>query len=148
MYAQQKIYSKLALGNTTTVTSSMIWGSQWDQIMIWMKNVKNTINTTNGEYYVINAVGMGNYEVDETGETKSTKAKEPTGNSENYKVKNVYDLAGNVYDRTLEACNTDLRVLRGGNYFNTCSSGARADDRDFSMPYVSSSDIGSRTTLY
>ena len=114
MYAQQKNYSKLALGSATTATSSMIWGSQWDQIMIWMKTVKNTINTTNGEYYVTNAVGMGNYGtisgVDDG--WSSTSAPAPTGYQENYKVKNIYDLAGNVWDWILEANITSSRVDR------------------------------------
>ena len=87
----------------------LIWGSQWDQIMIWMKDVKNTINNKNGNYYITNAVGMGNYEVDNTGTTKPTKQVENTGY---FDVKNVFDLAGNVYDRTLEANDTNYRVLR------------------------------------
>ena len=148
MYAQQKNYAKLAFGNTTIATSSMIWGSQWDQIMIWMKNVKNTINTTNGEYYILNAVGMGNYSIDETGTEKTTKALESTGNSENYKVKNVYDLAGNVYDSTLEASRTKVRVLRGGCYDNTSSSYTRADLRVSYSPNGSNPYRGSRSTLY
>lgn len=109
MYAQQKSYSNLALTNSTSTTSSMIWGSQWDQIMIWMKEVKNTVNTDNGEYYVTNAVGMGNYGVadeDAYGDTSNPAA---TGC---YDVKNIYDLAGNIYDWTLEAFTTSNRVLR------------------------------------
>ena len=114
MYAQQKGYSKLALTNNTEITSSMIWGSQWDQIMIWMKGVKNTVNTINGQFYVTNAVGMGNYGnisgVDDGWNNTSSPA--PTGYQENYRVKNIYDLAGNVYDWTLEADFTVYRVLR------------------------------------
>ena len=47
MYKQQKSYSTLALTENSNVSSSMIWGSQWDQIMIWMKNekIKLMINT-------------------------------------------------------------------------------------------------------
>ena len=60
MYAQHRIYSKLALGSTTTIISSMIWGSQWDQIMLWMKNVKNEGQNS---YYVVNSVGMGNFSI-------------------------------------------------------------------------------------
>ena len=58
MYAKQKKYSsQKTLG---TMQSTMIWGSQWDQIMIWMKGIENTVNSTNGQYYVINSLGMGN----------------------------------------------------------------------------------------
>jgi hypothetical protein len=150
MYAQQKNYSKLSLGSSTNAISSMIWGSQWDQIMIWMKDVKNTKYTkaTSTTYYVLNAIGMGNYGVDATGTTKSTKAIEATGNSEDYKVKNIYDLAGNVYDWTLEANVTNLRVMRGGYYNNTNTSYTRAGDRDYDFPYYSISNFGSRVSLY
>ena len=110
MYAQQEIYAKLALTNSTSITSSMIWGSQWDQIMIWMKDVKNTINTTNGQYYVTNAVGMGNYGTGD--DDTNTSAPVATGNREAYKVKNIYDLAGNVADWSLEADYTNDRGLR------------------------------------
>ena len=109
MYAQQKSYSNLALTNSG-ITSSMIWGSQWDQIMIWMREVKNIINTTNGQYYITNAVGMGNYGIGDKDENTSNPV--TTGICENYKVKNVYDLAGNVYEWTLEANRTSSRVQR------------------------------------
>ena len=109
MYAQQKSYSNLALTNSTSTTSSMIWGSQWDQIMIWMKEVKNTVNTDNGEYYVTNAVGMGNYGVADVDDYPDKTNPAETGC---YDVKNIYDLAGNIYDWTLEAYSTSDRVLR------------------------------------
>ena len=91
MYAQQKAYRSLTEISETR-TSSMIWGSQWDQIMIWMKEVRNE---TKNSYYIVNASEMGNY--------GATNNPVPTGNSEKYKVKNIYDLAGNVSSWTLEA---------------------------------------------
>ncbi len=113
MYAQQKSYSNLALTNSTGITSSMIWGSQWYQILIWMKNVKNTINTTKGEYYITNAVGMGNYgSISGVDDGWNEESAAPTGYQENYKVKNIYDLAGNVCDWTLEAALTSNRAYR------------------------------------
>ena len=61
MYTGQKAYKNskqnTSLKNSET-TSSMIWGSQWDQIMIWMKEVKNEKNTENGQYYITNSLGM------------------------------------------------------------------------------------------
>ena len=111
MYAQQKNYAKHKFGETAKTKSSMIWGSQWDQIMIWMKEIpaKFVNSTYVGKFYITNAVGMGNYEVDNTGTTKPTKQVENTGY---FDVKNIFDLAGNVYDWTLEANDTDIRVLR------------------------------------
>ena len=106
MYAQQKNYEKHL--SKSNVKSSMIWGSQWDQIMIWMKEKENT---TKGGFYVTNSVGMGNYGnisgvddgYDDTNNPSATGC---------FDVKNIYDLAGNVYDWTLEANGTYYRVLR------------------------------------
>ena len=99
----------LGLNSGSTITSSMIWGSQWDQIMIWMKGIENTVNSTNGQYYVTNAVGMGNYGVSGEDDYDDTSNPAETGC---YDVKNIFDLAGNVEDRTLEAYNTYNRVKR------------------------------------
>ena len=104
MYAQQKVYRNLTEISDTR-TSSMIWGSQWDQIMIWMKEVENEDKNS---FYVVNALGMGNYGT--TDDSDDYLA--PTGNSDNYKVKNVFDLAGNVFDTILEANFTSYRISR------------------------------------
>ena len=152
MYAQQKSYKTNVLTESASATSSMIWGSQWEQIMIWMKRVpsKYTDTTYTGKFYVTNSVSMGNFRtisgVDDGWSSTSTPA--PTGNSENYKVKNVFDLAGNVYDRTLEACNTYGRVLRGGNYSTNDSSYTSAGYHVYNRPYLSGLYYGSRATLY
>lgn len=143
MYAQQKIYAKLALGTTTTATSSMIWGSQWDQIMIWMKNKKNeTTYAGTTPYYILNSQGMGNFgtSVGVTGTIACTGY---------YSVNNIYDLAGNVYDWTLEAYYTGYRVVRGGYYDGTNSSLTRADYRSsLDFPSNSYTYDGSRSSLY
>ena len=107
MYAQQKAYRSLTEISDTR-TSSMIWGSQWDQIMIWMKEVENEPQNS---FYVLNALGMGNYGTDDDSDSDTTYPA-PTGNSDNYKVKNVFDLAGNVRDWTLEANSTITRIYR------------------------------------
>ena len=107
MYAQQKAYRNLAEISSSR-TSSMIWGSQWDQIMIWMKEEENEDKNS---FYVVNALGMGNYETTDDSDT-STTSPAPTGNSDEYKVKNVFDLAGNVRDWTLEASSTIFRINR------------------------------------
>ena len=105
MYAQQKSYSNLALSKSS-VTSSMIWGSQWDQIMIWMRGTRNESQSS---YYVINAVGMGNYGVADADDYDDTSNPAETGC---YDVKNIYDLAGNVDEWSLEGRNTNNRVRR------------------------------------
>jgi len=146
MYAQQKNYAKLTLGSTST-TSSMIWGSQWDQIMIWMKDVNNTAQSSK---YVVSSIGMGNFGdingVDDGWSSTSSPA--PTGYQETYQVKKIYDLAGNVYDWTLEALFSNLRVLRGGVYNTTNSADTRATYRSNNSPVDANAYLGSRSSLY
>ena len=141
MYAQEKIYAKKA---GITGTSSMIWGSQWDQIMIWMKDVDNTARNSK---YIVDSIGMANLGnisgvKDGYADTSNPAA---TGC---FDVKNVYDLAGNVYDWTLEAVDIGNRVFRGGYYVNTTTAGGRAEFRSSNNPTVSGSALGSRATLY
>ena len=156
MYKGEKAYKNaeenigLKYSNTT---SSMIWGSQWDQIMIWMKEVKNTKNTANGQYYITNALGMGNY-VNNDNDTDTTAPVE-TGKREEYKVKNIYDLAGNVLDWTLEAYSTNFqnyRAGRGSDYENmdgSCAKAASCHYYDsYILPDMSNPKVGSRLTLY
>ena len=79
---------------------------------IWMKDVPSAFTNTTytGKFYITNSVGKGNFGVDNKGTEKATKQIENTGF---YDVKNIYDLAGNVYDWTLEATNTIYcRVIR------------------------------------
>ena len=85
-------------GGNQKVKTGIIWGCQWDATLKWFQ----TSSDENVEKYVIDSTGMGNY----------TGSKKATGSSEDYKVNNIYDMAGNVWDRTMEANSTYLRVSR------------------------------------
>ncbi len=106
MYAKQEKYSSQR--DLGMMQSSMIWGSQWDQIMIWMKNVENKVNSENGKYYITNSIGMGNYGITNSGTNENNPSLKNTGV---YKVKNIFDLSGNVYEWTLEGV-TKTRIYR------------------------------------
>ena len=103
-YVQYQKNKTIAEG--TSATSSMIWGCQWDAIM------KYFLKDSNIAGFVSNA--------DEKGKWRVSKA--VTGSSDNYRVKNIYDMAGNVSDWTLEAGSTTYRFGRGGSYDNSDSS--------------------------
>ena len=140
MYAQQKLYSSKT---NITLASSMIWGSQWDQIMIWMKSEPNETSYAGDKpFYIINAQGMGNFAASAGG----TGRKADTGY---YAVKNIYDLTGNVYDWTLETGITNCRVHRGGFYYDTHSDYTKSAYRGDNDPNnISNEFYGSRATLY
>ena len=147
MYAQQKIYSELALESKTT--SSMIWGSQYDQIMIWMKEEKSSDQApSRGKYYVTNGAGKGNYWTISGVKNDVYSGVAPTGSQDPYSTKNIFDLAGNVCEWSLEAPNTGHRVRRGGGYNVSIASFTRPDLRLNSSPTDSESYNGSRLTLY
>ena len=133
MYAQQKIYSELALESKTT--SSMIWGSQYDQIMIWMKEEKSSDQApSRGKYYVTNGAGKGNYGTISGVKNDVYSGIAPTGSQDIYSIKNIFDLAGNVFEWSLEASMTAFRVERGGSYYDTDAYYTRPDDRYSQRP--------------
>ena len=60
--------------------------------------------------------------------------------------KNIYDMAGNVYEWTMESCNTSNRAIRGGYYGDTGSYYPASYRPD--VPSFSLSSIGFRVALY
>ena len=101
-YKMYKISKSVAEG--TGIKSSMIWGCQWDATMKWfLTSTDNKIRT-----YVTESTGMGNYK-----STNGNKAI-PAGSNPAYIVNNIYDMAGNVYEWTLEVYGTYYRVGRRG----------------------------------
>ena len=107
-YTMYKKAKGIAVNNN--VTSSMIWGSQWDATMRWMYNSGNEEK----KKYTYDSRGKGNY---------SSDSPIATGSIEAYAVNNIYDMAGNVNDWTIEAYGTILRDGRGGYYRNNGNSG-------------------------
>ena len=114
-----------------SVQSSMIWGSQYDAMLNWVKN------GTGADKDKITKQGIGN---------NSSGSVTTTGNAtySNDSINNIRDLGGNLYEWTLEAYDTNYRVLRGGNYGNSNSPSYR----DFNSPSSTYSTNGSRLTLY
>ena len=132
------VYNKSkGVAANSNVTTTMIWGCQWDAVMRWMYNSGDAEKKT----YTYDSTGKGNY--------NGTNGNEaiPTGTNDAYSVNNIYDMAGNVRDWTIEAFNTSYRVERGGFYNNDGSNGP-ASDRDGSSPTSSNSSNGSRLALY
>ncbi len=100
------MYNKCKLittGVNNSVKTTMIWGSQWDACLLWMYNSKN-LET---KKYVYDSTGRGFYD----GGYQEFIA---TGKVKQYSVNNIYDMAGNVGDRTLQAGTDTYRNARGG----------------------------------
>ena len=109
------------------VKTQMIWGCQWDVTMNWLissgaktSDEVNKDSSTWGNYNNYNAAN--NYTEGTAGYEKNAGSPQNTGSSENWKANNIYDLAGNCWEWTQEADNTNSRACRGGNSGNNGSS--------------------------
>ena len=107
MYTDKKKYE---------VTSTLIYGVQWDAIMLWIDHAYKTGTCDINNSFVANSRGKGNY----SGTLKET------GSDNNYSVKNIYDLAGNIEEWTMETGDVGpykgWNVLRGGEATNLVES--------------------------
>ena len=128
LYQAQKTYAD---GNSS-VESSMIWGSQYDAIINWVKNGNNET-----EKAKLTNQMLGNNSSNSVTTTGNVDYKEDS-------INNIRDLGGNLREWTLEAYDTLDRVIRGGNYSNTFSPSYRYN----CGPDYTNSVNGSRLTLY
>ncbi len=132
MYAKEKKYATQL--NGTKIKSNMIYGSQWDATMRWFaKSKDNNVST-----YPVNAQNGVNANF--SGSRKSTGS---VGS-----VNNIYDMAGNVYDWTVELHSSNNRVLHGYYYYHTNSDYWYTGLRSDSNPTNSIDRFGSRIALY
>ncbi len=130
---------------TYNVTSTLIYGTQWDAIMLWIDPAYET-STCADDSFVKNSTGKGNY--DEAENTNEWRGKVAScGASDSYRVNNIYDLAGNVLEWTMEAYSTGHRVGRGGNY-SFSGSYSPASYRFVNYPDGSNPIYGFRVALY
>ena len=121
-------------GDNTNVETGMIWGNQWDRTLMWLIETGNKTK----EQIADDSTSWGNYRnatfeyVNSSGSTttknENSRTRIPTGSTEYTKANNIYDLAGNVYDWTMEAGSAGSRVLRGG-YYNGNGDEVPADYR-------------------
>ena len=80
------------------VASTLCYGVQWDAIMNWISKDNNLSK------YLTDSSQIGNYS------NSGSPAK--TGANDNYQTKNIYDLAGNVGEWTMENYNLNNYVIR------------------------------------
>ena len=137
-YTQYQKSKEIAANSN--VTSTMIWGCQWDAVMRWMHNSGNEDKKT----YTYDSTGKGNYE----GEQGNLYKIIPTGSDNKYYINNIYDMAGNVGEWTVETVNNLYRTTRGYYRFNATGIDSPAATRNYESTTISADDVGSRSTLY
>ena len=131
-----------------SVVSGMIYNSQWNAMMIWMDDVINT-NISSTTKFIDDSTGMGHYNFDSDGNPITEVGPIKTGSNDNYKVKNIYDLAGNMFELNQRGGlgSPDYRHIRGGSWsFNGTYFSASSHYGDEAIHVCS--DYGSRLTLY
>ena len=118
MYKKCKTLSN----NNNNVVTGMAWGNQFDRTLMWLiesgAKTKEEISSNSTSW-----ANYGNATFEYTNSSGSVVTKNsgsyvriPAGSTDYTKVNNIYDLAGNVYDWTMEANSSYSRVMRGGNY--------------------------------
>lgn len=99
------------------VTTTLMYGAQWDSVLRFI---------VSDQYNVNDSLKWGNYstaKLDFGYSDGSKKTKNSgdvrllmTGASEQTKAKNIYDIAGNLYEWTKETAGKEVRIVRGGSY--------------------------------
>ena len=118
------------------VVSSMIWGSQYDAMLKWMKGNNINVTSSSPTDLSIGATSKNTTRVTGGANNGQTVSKD--------KLSNIYDLLGNIREWTQEAISTAYRISRGGYYSGSYAPSSRTDN----YPASTFSSYGSRLTLY
>lgn len=134
-----------SLTNYTEVISTLCYDVEWDATMIFLQDVKNMY--MENKPYIVDSDFMGNLQDTDSNNNPALAA--DNGYTQ-YVTKNIYDLVGNVAERTMGYSNTSGRNFRGGYFTNykDPSIYSNASSRDSTTTQESSPNLGFRVALY
>jgi len=141
-YADSKTYAQnmdTSYGyDLAKVGTNLINGAQRDTAMKWIQNSTKS---------VIDSRAWGNYFDSISPANVGNGVLQISGYSENWKAKNIYDLAGNAWEWTNEIYSyfSSHRILRGGSFYSSnCPASYRLSSNDTSSYH----DFSFRVALY
>ena len=131
--------------STDYVQTGLLTGKAWDTTCHWiedsLENINESATLKNSEYY-------GNYSDSKMpADVDGYGIKQVAGFSDKWMIKNIYDLAGNVYEWTCEAYSSYFNY-RGGSYYNGGSDFPVSYRVSYGRAYSASVYIGFRLRLY
>lgn len=123
----------------TGVVSTLCYSVQWDATMQFMDNNYISGNCDTNSYVRNKQIEKGNYS------GKPVK----TGNNEKYAEKNIYDMAGNLWEMTMATRETTPpgKVVRGGCY-STVDNRPVSNTSHITIDVNNREDVGFRIALY
>ena len=159
VYLSKHMYDNKNIG----ATSTLCYGVQWDATMTFVEDSTHSItdstswgNYENNEFNIARTTASYSEDYGESwipitsnkSKTSSDSYLLTTGASDILKAKNIFDLAGNAYEWTMESCIGTNRAFRGGHY-TTTGSKEPASFRFSDYPTLSNSNkLGFRPALY
>ena len=134
--------SKNMYKDSTSVVSTLCYGVQWDAVMNFVSDATHNIKDSRSWGNYNNSTGAA------ATNSGSSNMNYTTGRNEAWKAKNIYDLAGNVNEWTMESYSSYNRGSRGGHYYNNGAAYSAASNRYNTYPTGAVNNIGFRATLY
>ena len=148
------------------VVSTLCYGVQWDAMLDFVKDENHIVNgitwgnfkkNTGATWEITRQTakysedyGTTWKQISDEPEQKKEKTTSKailltTGANDNFKSKNLYDVAGNLYEWTMEAYSNYNRINRSGGY---AATDFYASSRNNSSPTSATGGCGFRPTLY
>ena len=138
VYLSKKMYS-----GSESVVSTLCYGVEWDAIMNFVSDADHNIKDSRS---------WGNYMDSTDAAAVDSGAVQTCGKNEAWKAKNIYDLAGNVYEVTMEKFIGTGAEHRGGGFQFDCTGTVGSASSRFSGVYdpafIDSESVGFRVALY